>query len=444
MVTTTATTTATRASRRPVESARRPLDSVGRTLTRSLVISAAFIVPALAVRLTGVHPNPVVSLLVYGAAVVAASFVLAWAAEAAQIDVSGGLAIAVLALIAVLPEYAVDLYYAYTAGHAQQYTQYAAANMTGSNRLLMGLGWPVVVLVGFAAARKLGGRRFSAALPLEPSNRVELGFLLVAGAIAVVVPVTGQIHIVLGAVMLAWFGFYLYKLTRGDVEEPELIGTAAAIGALPDHTRRTVVIGLFAAAAAVILVCAEPFAQSLIGAGTQLGIDRFLLVQWLAPLASEAPEFIIAILFAARGKGTAALATLISSKVNQWTLLMGSLPVAHLIGGGGPALHLDGRQVAEVLLTGTQTLMGIALIMSLRFSRGAAWTLLALFILQFPVTSTVGRLSLCAVYAAVAVGAMIANRGYLTATLMAPFVAHAKRRGGHPHEELSGRTSAPV
>ncbi|HME47472.1 sodium:proton exchanger [Mycobacterium sp.] len=420
-----------------------PVEPGGRTLVRSLLITGTFIVPALAVRFTGLHPNPVVSLLVYGAAVVAASFVLAWAAEAAQIDVSGGLAIAVLALIAVLPEYAVDLYYAYTAGHAQEYTQYAAANMTGSNRLLMGLGWPLVVLVGFAATRKLGDRRFSA-LPLEPSNRVELGFLLVAGVIAFVVPASGQIHVVLGAALLAWFGFYLYKLTRGDVEEPDLIGTAAAIGALPDRTRRSVVIGLFAVAAAVILVCAEPFAQSLIGAGAQLGIDRFLLVQWLAPLASEAPEFIIATLFAARGKGTAAIATLISSKVNQWTLLMGSLPVAHMIGGGGTALHLDGRQVEEVLLTATQTLMGIALILSLRFSRGAAWALLALFVVQFSVTSTAGRLILCGAYAALGVAAMIINRRYLTATLTAPFVDQAKRRGGHPHEALSAQTSAPA
>ena len=96
---------------------------------------------------------------IYGAAVVAASFLLAWAAEAAQIDVSGGLAIAVLALIAVLPEYAVDLYYAYVAGHDAEYTQYAAANMTGSNRLLMGLGWPVVVLVSLCVARKTTGAR---------------------------------------------------------------------------------------------------------------------------------------------------------------------------------------------------------------------------------------------------------------------------------------------
>ena len=132
---------------------RRPAAPPGRrVLVRSLLITAVLIVPALVLRFGGVHPNPVVSLLSYGAAVVAASFLLAWAAEAAQIDVSGGLAIAVLALIAVLPEYAVDLYYAYVSGSDPVYVQYAAANMTGSNRLLMGIGWPVVVMVRLTVA----------------------------------------------------------------------------------------------------------------------------------------------------------------------------------------------------------------------------------------------------------------------------------------------------
>jgi cation:H+ antiporter len=162
-----------------------------------LTITALLIVPALVLRLGGLHPNPVVALLIYGAAVVAASFLLAWAAEAAQVDVSGGLAIAVLALIAVLPEYAVDLYYAYTAGHNPEYTQYAAANMTGSNRLLMGIGWPAVVLVSLHVARKVTGRKGvpSRTLLLEPGNRVELGFLLIAGIIAFIIPATGRIHL---------------------------------------------------------------------------------------------------------------------------------------------------------------------------------------------------------------------------------------------------------
>ncbi len=410
-----------------------------RTLIRSALGTAAFIAPALVVRLAGRHADPVAALLIFGAAVVAASFLLAWAAEAAQIDVSGSVAIAVLALVAVLPEYAVDLYYAYVSGHNADYTQYAAANMTGSNRLLMGLGWPVVVLVGIVAARKSGAGK-AGGLALKPANRVDLGFLLVAGVIAFAIPASGQIHLALGLALLGWFGFYLYKVGDGDVEEPDLIGTAAALGELPDLRRRIAVIGLFAASGVVILLCAKPFADNLVDAGTELGIDKFLLVQWLAPMASEAPEFIIATIFAARGKGTAAIAALISSKVNQWTLLVGSLPVAHLLGGGGFSLGLDPRQIEEVLLTATQTLMGVALILDLRFRRAAAWALLGLFVVQFPIVSTHGRLLLCVIYTAVAVVGLIVNRRYLVATARAPFLGKPLRHSGHPHREQRSPT----
>jgi cation:H+ antiporter len=406
-----------------------------RTLFRSLAIVSVVICPALVLRIFGVQPEPVLGLLVYGGAVVGASFVLAWAAEAAQIDVSGSLAVAVLAVIAVLPEYAVDLYYAYTAGHVPAYTQYAAANMTGSNRLLMGLGWPVVVLVSVLVARRATGRKVGG-LDLDASNRVEIGFLMVAGVVAFVIPVTGRIHIAFGVALLAWFGFYLYKLSRGEVEEPELVGTAAALGALPDRARRIAVAALFIFAASVIVTCAKPFADNLIGAGTKLGIDRFLLVQWLAPLASEAPEFIIATIFAARGKGGAAISMLVSAKVNQWTLLIGSLPVAFMLGGGGTSMHLDGRQVEEIVLTAAQTLMGVTLLLGLRFQRWAAWLLLGLFVVQFPLTSTDGRFAISAVYAAVALVAVVSNRHQVLPTLAAPFAGRAKRHGGHPHQQL--------
>lgn len=413
-----------------------------RILTRSALFTGAFIAPAVLVRILGLHPEPVAALVIFGAAVVAASFLLAWAAEAAQVDVSGGLAIAVLALVAVLPEYAVDLYYAYASGRNPHYTQYATANMTGSNRLLMGLGWPVVVLVSMVVARRIGASG-KAGVALEPANRVELGFLLLAGVLAFLIPLSGQIHLVLGLALLAWFGFYLYKISHGDVEEPDLIGTAAALAELPDRTRRLAVLGLFAASGVLILLCAKPFADNLVAAGTELGIDRFLLVQWLAPLASEAPEFIVATLFAARGKGTAAIATLISSKVNQWTLLIGSLPVAHLLGGGSVSLALDARQIEEVLLTATQTMMGVALILALRFNRSSAWALLALFIVQFPIASTHGRLLLCGIYTALAVAGLIINRRHLAATIRAPFVRTAILHSGHPHKSSDAPQLVP-
>ncbi|MCF6427660.1 hypothetical protein [Amycolatopsis tucumanensis] len=156
-------------------------------------------------------------------AVVAASFVLAWAAEAAQVDISGGLAIAILAVIAVLPEYAVDLYFAYTAGSNPDSVAYAAANMTGSNRLLLGLGWSVVVLVTLALATRRSGKTVRA-LVLEPGYRVELGFLAIASVVAFLIPVSGQIPLLLGFALLGFFVFYLWKVSRAESGEPHLVG----------------------------------------------------------------------------------------------------------------------------------------------------------------------------------------------------------------------------
>lgn len=176
---------------------------------------------ALVLRFSGAEPAPLIGLVLFGMAVVAASFVLAWAAEAAQVDISGGLAIAILAVIAVLPEYAVDLYFAYTAGSNPDYVAYAAANMTGSNRLLLGLGWSLVVLIGLAIAKKRTGKPVPE-LTLDSPYRVELGFLAIASVVAFVIPVTGQISLLLGFALLGFFVFYLWKASRAEAGEPDL------------------------------------------------------------------------------------------------------------------------------------------------------------------------------------------------------------------------------
>jgi len=389
-------------------------------LARPVGLCVALTVPALFLRLGGVHPAAAVSLAAFGAAVVAASFLLAWGAEAARVDIAGPLAIALLAVIAVLPEYAVDLYFSYTAGHNPEYVQYAAANMTGSNRLLLGLGWPLVVIISLWVASRRSGRGVRD-LVLQSGYRTELGFLLIASLVAFLIPLSGQISLILGFALLGFFVFYLWKASRSETSEPDLVGPAARIGDLPRRPRRVLVTGLFVFAAAVIVLSAEPFAQSLITTGAQLGIDRFLLVQWVAPLASEAPEFIVAILFALHGKGSDAIGTLISSKVNQWTMLVGSLPVAYLVGGGGTTLPLDGRQVEEFLLTATQALLGVAVLLTLRFPRWLAFILLALFAAQYAVPGQGARYLLCAIYGGIAVIALVRNRRYVVPTLAAPF-----------------------
>jgi cation:H+ antiporter len=442
---------------------------MGRGALTKLALALLIPVPALCLRLAGIEPPPVYSAVVYGAAVVGAAVLLAWAAETAQLDISGSLAIALLALIAVLPEYAVDLYFGYTAGHSPEFAQYAAANMTGSNRLLIGLGWPLVAVFAGLGARRLRrgrkGRRARAetgrgapgttgrraeseavaraetspgtfeAVPeafrsleagaparrlgrggieLLRKRRIELLFLAVASVYSFIIPLTGRIAIYDAVVLLSLYVVYLWRVAREERQEPELIGVCACIGSLPCRRRRGLVIGMFVAAAAFVLAAAEPFANALVDTGAQLGIDQFLLVQWLAPLVSESPELIVACLLAYRMKGDDAIGTLLSSKVNQWTLLVGSLPLAFLIGGGGSGgLILDDRQTQEFLLTAAQTVLGFAVLSNLRFGWRDATLLFTLFVLQFPFQQASVRLGFSAAYLAMAAGLLFLHRNDL-------------------------------
>ena len=394
-------------------------------LIRRIVICLIVAAPAVVLRISGTEVAPVVDLFAFGGAIVAAAFLLAWAAEAAQKDISGALAIALLALIAVLPEYAVDLFYAFRSGSDPDYLHFAAANMTGSNRLLLGFGWPLVVIIALLVARRMAKRTKSPiqhSLRLDSGSRMDIGFLVILGVIAFAIPLLGSIPIWFGSALVLIFVAYLWRAGQSaGGEEEEFVGAAALIVAMPQKARRITVILMFVVSAAIILTSAEPFAEALVASGESLGIDSYFLVQWLAPLASEAPEFIIAAMFALRGMGGAAIGTLIASKVNQWSLLVGSLPIAHFAGGGGLGLPLDGRQIEEFTLTATQTILGVAIILALRFHWAPALGLAALFGLQFFVTDTSGRCILSAIQAVLAIVFLILHRVDILPTLAAPF-----------------------
>jgi cation:H+ antiporter len=144
------------------------------------------------------------------------------------------------------------------------------------------------------------------------------------------------------------------------------------------------VIGLFLGSGLVIWLFAEPFAHALVETGGAIGISEFLLVQWLAPLASEAPELLVAGLYAWRLNTNAGLGTLVSSKVNQWTLLVGTLPIVFSIAAGGlHGLPIDAHQREELLLTAAQSFFAIAVLVTLSISTREAILLFSLFWAQF-------------------------------------------------------------
>ena len=390
------------------------------------VLCFGITIPGLYFELTHAAITPVVGMFAFGGAVVAGAFVLGWISEAAELDLRGGLSIALLAVIAILPEYVVDFYFAFAAGKDPSMAQYASANLTGANRLLLGLGWPAMALFGYLALRSVAKKKNELApkfgVVLEEEARVDLAFLVVASLIALMVPLTHQFDIFTGIILVSLFVLYLIRISSQDKEEPELEGIPALVGALPKWGRRSFLFVTAVLAAFVIIVVAEPFAHSLIEAGKALQINEFVLVQWLAPLASEAPEFIVAIMFAARGKPAVGLAILLSSKVNQWTALAGSLPIGYALGGGQGALPMDSVQIEEFTLTIAQTVFGVAILLSLRMGRLDAIALFGLFAITLVFPDPNIRIWVAMVYFAIAVPLVIHRFREFGRTLQAPFL----------------------
>jgi cation:H+ antiporter len=374
----------------------------------ALAAAALLTVPAFLVRYGGLDASHAIEALVFGLAIVGAAFAISWAAETAQLDISAGLAIAILALIAVLPEYAVDFVFTAQGGNSFQQDpacpsalgldrespcDLALANMTGANRLLIGLGWSMVVFIAWYRLRRTralpaGGRW--PGIQLSRDHSIELGFLWVATLYSLTLPLKSSITLIDTVVLVALFAGYTWRVSRAPAEEPHLVGPARYLGTFPVVSRRLSVIGLFLASGVVILLFAEPFAHSLQEAGEQLGISEFLLVQWLAPLASESPELLVAGLFAWRLNTNAGLGTLVSSKVNQWTLLVGTLPIVFAISSASThGLPISAVQREELFLTAAQSFFAVAILSNLSLSLREAGYLFGLFWAQFIVGALV-------------------------------------------------------
>jgi cation:H+ antiporter len=274
--------------------------------------------------------------------------------------------------------------------------------MTGANRLLIGVGWAVVVLIAC-------WRKKTTMLVIDPRQRLEIRFLLWATIYSFAIPLSGTINLTDAVVLFFIFALYARSAMRSQPEKVELAGPPALVDwEFGDLGRRLWSLGLFAFAAYGIFISAQPFADSLVEIGRNSRIDEFLLVQWLAPLASESPEFLIAVLFAWRLRGSLGIGALISSKVNQWTLLVGAIPVAFAISSGGiHGLPLDARQTEELILTSAQSLLAALLIVDLRFTRTEALMLAALFLGQFLFTTTETRYFFIALYLGIALGIFV-------------------------------------
>ena len=400
---------------------------MNRRAVGAIAAATALTVPWIGSVATGaVEGFPVgVTVAVSGIGVLGASFLLTWGAETAEKDVPRAFAIAVLAVLAVAPEYAVDALYAWNAGSGgatasacaeltpatleQQATplaeachdaNLAIANMTGANRILIGIGWAGIAL--FTVLRAGAGedpsvQRRSGLLAdrirLDRELGLEIVFLLAATLWAFFVPLFGGIDAVDTLVLVGLYVAYIAVVLRGDHDsEEEQIGVPAYLQSFRRPARVATVLALFAYSGVLIFTAVEPFAHGLEEIGLQIGLPEFFMIQWIAPLASESPELIVVVVLVSKARSSAGFNALISSKLNQWTLLIGTIAVVYSLAlGGYGTLPFDEKQAAEIWITAAQSLFAIALIIDFNISMREAVALFVLFISQVIVEFAVIR-----------------------------------------------------
>jgi len=382
----------------------------------ALAITVALTLPWVAVSLVGVALSSVGTVLVSGLAVLGASFLLAWGAETAEADVPRAFAIAVLAVLAVAPEYAVDAFYAWQAGAAgatparcaelaaaqieAQATPIAAAchdgnlaiaNMTGANRILIGLGWSGIALFTLYRARSASDpaveRRsgfLRDAVRLDRDLSTEIAFLFLATLWAFLVPIGGGIDVLDMVVLVGLYLAYIGVIIRTGTETDDVhVGVPAYLQSYSFPGRVLAVVLLFGYSGVMILTAVEPFAHGLEAIGIVLGLPPFFMIQWIAPLASESPELIVVLYLVNKARSTAGFNALISSKLNQWTLLIGTLVVVYSLAlGRYGALPFDPKQAAEIWITAAQSYFAIGVLVNFSISAREALLLFVLFVSQ--------------------------------------------------------------
>jgi cation:H+ antiporter len=327
-------------------------------------------------------------------AMIGAAFLVAWAAEAAEFLFSQGLALAVLALVQTMPEFAVEAVIAWKAGKDPDMVHLAIANFTGSLRLLTGFGWPMIYAVAAYSSRRKFGRKLGS-LPLGEEHAVEVLGLLPPLVWFVVIWAKGSLSLIDAAVLTATYAAYLAVLLKlparqDDFEQDDEVPAVSRWAlSFRGKARWLAVFGLFAAGGIVIFFTAEPFLNSMLALAASFGISQFVFIQWVAPFLSEFPEKTSAFAWARRvNRAPVALMNMVSSNINQWGILSALLAVIYCWSKGEiTALPFDDFQRSEILLTMLQAFLGWLFLASMSLEWYEAAGLFVLWLVQFTMPS---------------------------------------------------------
>jgi cation:H+ antiporter len=322
--------------------------------------------------------------------IIFAAFLVAWGAEALQFMVSQGLALAMLAWLQTLPEFAVEADIAWHAakGSPGYSNDLVTANFTGSIRLLMGFGMPTVFFIRWY---RLRGKNAPSEITLDPFHSVEIVSLFPPTVYFFFIALRGRLDLLDSVILLGFYAMYMWLLLKMPPEEED-----ESVEELPWVARRVLrrgrigriagVAAIFIAGGTILYLCVHSFVSSLQALAGLVGISSYFFIQWIAPFMSEFPEKVSAYGWAVKeGKAKMGLMNFLSSNINQMTMLVAMIPIVYAISSGNWKAHIDftSDQKTEVLLTASQAALCMVLLFNMKFEWWEAVGMFVLWVIQF-------------------------------------------------------------
>ena len=330
--------------------------------------------------------------------VLTSAILIAWGAEVGQFIVSQGMSLAVLAWLQVLPEFTVEAAITHDAAFSGS-TGLITANFTGANRLLVGLGWPLIFFVSFyfyrRHARKCNDPHCKTArmysVELAEDHAVEIMALIVPTLYFIIIYLKGTLNLIDSAILVTFYLTYLAILSRlppeSKEEQDHVQGVPKKVLTKSRRFQKVFVISMFLIGGGVLFLVAEPFLGSLESVAMiafgETGV--YFFIQWVAPFLSEFPEKVSAFYWARTVKfSPMAVMNMVSSTINQWTVLIAMIPMVYCISlWRVQTIDFDDFQRWEIILTVVQSLYGVTILLKMRITLYDATSLFLFWFFQF-------------------------------------------------------------
>ncbi len=324
-------------------------------------------------------------LIFYSLLIVLGAFLVSWATESAQVLISQGLSLAILAWVQLLPEFIVEATLSYAASKNPANIKFVAANFTGSIRLLGGVGIPLIFFVRAFFIQHYT-KIFHYKLTLPRLHGISVLGNFVPTIIFIIVIIKKNLSLIDSFILIVVYVVYLMFIKKTPTataeHRDEMDFIPRKISGFTSFTLQWVaIIVLFVSGAIIFYLFVPYFVETCKITAMKLGVSAFIFIQWIAPFLTEFPEKLTIFYWAKNDKkAPIGLLNLLNANISQWTLLPAIIPIIYFLGSGKTSIIFADKHILEITLTMAQTIFLTSLLLGRRLS---FWEAILIFILWF-------------------------------------------------------------